>query len=333
MKKLISSLFVVLSLITAQEKPSWIDNPGISYPVSKYLTAIGTGDTRKAAENSASASLSQIFKSTIQSQQTVNERYKELFTAPNQSTFEGETNVTKNVTISTDQTLYNVQYAESFTDNLGRTYVLAVLERNTTADIYRQKIEENEAVMLRYIQQYKQSADPLMRYANMNAAGVFSSINQSLRQQLMIIMPGMTVPPKSGYDAVAVNQMIADAVKQLPFSVAITGDSDNRVKAIIKEMLSENGFIVAEKGIMKISGEVSFQEIDLKRPEKYVRWSYKLSVLDPSDATIVSLTDNGREGHMTFDEAVNRSLRTMKQKIKTNFGKEINRYFDAMVKK
>lgn len=330
--------FVLLSLMStslffAQERPSWIDAPQEKYPSSTFLTAIGTGDTRKAAENSAAASLSQIFQSTIRAEQTVNERYKELFTAADQSTFEGQSDVTKNITISTDQTLFNIQYPESYTDNAGRTYVLAVLERRPTAEIYKKKLEANEQQMVRYIVQHDASKDPIARYANVNAASVFSNINESLRQQLVIIMPGSAYVPASGYDAVKVQQMLNNARKNLPFSISLAGDNNGRVVAIVKEMLSEMGFVTAAKGAITISGDVSFQEIDLKRPEKYVRWSYKFSVVDPSGVSIVSLNENGREGHVTYDEAVNRALRTMKQKIKTNFGKEINKYFDKMVKK
>lgn len=333
MKSFFALLFLTFFTLTAQEKPLWIDDPSSAYPQSKYLTAVGSGDTRKAAESAASANLSQIFKATIKAEQTINERYKELFSAPDQSTFEGQTDITKNVTISTDQTLYNVQYAVSFSDNMGRTYVLAVLERNATAEIYRQKIQDNEKIMLRYIDQYEKSTEPIARYANINAAKVFSDINESLRQQLVIILPGSSSGQQSSYDVVKVNTLVSDAVKKLPFSITISGDTENRVTAILKEMLSEMGFVVANKGAITISGDVGFQEIDLKRPEKYVRWSYKLSVVEPSGASIVSMSENGREGHMTYDEAVNRALRTMKQKIKSNFGKGINKYFDAMVKK
>jgi len=322
-----------MSVVIAQERPTWIDSPQSRYPSSKYLTAVGTGDTRKAAENAAAANLSQIFQATIKAEQTVNERYKELFTAPNQSTYEAQSDVTKNITISTDQTLYNIQFAESYTDNLGKVYVLAVLERQPTAEIYERKMEENDKLMLKYIELHQLSTDPIVRYANINAAAVFSTINEMLKQQLNIILPGATFTPKSGYDAVKVQQMLNEAKKNVPFSISLTGDNDGKVTAIVKELLSELGFVVAEKGALTVNGDVSFQEIDLKRPEKFVRWSYKFSVVDNSQNTIISLNENGREAHVTYNEAVNRALRTMKQKIKTNFGREINRYFDKMVKK
>lgn len=333
MKKIIFLILSISFTVVAQDKPAWIDNPQSKYPSSQYLTSIGTGDTRKAAENAAAANLSQIFQSTIKAEQTVNERYKELFSSPNQSTLEGQTDVTKNITITTDQTLYNIQYADSYTDNLGKVYVLALLERQPTAAIYEKKMEENEKQMLAYIAQYDASHDPIERYANINAALVFAKINEMLQQQLLIILPGMTYKPKSAYNVVKVQQMLAVAIKQLPFSISISHDTEGKVTAIIKETLSEMGFVVAAKGVLSISGDVSFEELDMKRPEKFVRWSYKFSVVDAANNTIVSFNESGREAHVTYNEAVARALRTMKQKIKTNFGREINKYFDTLVKK
>ncbi|MDD8018990.1 MAG: LPP20 family lipoprotein [Bacteroidota bacterium] len=333
MKPLFFSSFLLLTIATAQDKPAWIDTPQSQYSNAKYLSAVGSGDTRKSAESDASAKLAMIFQSTIKAEQTINDRYKELFTSPQNSTYEQSTDVTKNTSISSNQILYNFQIAETFTDNLGRTYALAVIERAPTAEIYEKKIQENEKIMGRYIEQYSKTNDAVAQYADINAASVFSTINEGLKQQLVIIIPGRTYVSTSGYDAVKIQQMLADARKNLPFAVSIKNDTEGKTTAIVKEMLSEMGFVTAEKGVLTISGEISFEKVDLKKTEEYVRWSYALSVVDGAKATIVSLTENGREGHLTYSEAVARATRTMKQKIKTNFGKEINRYFDTLVKK
>ncbi len=333
MFKSILCILLFIPLLQSQNKPSWIDTPAKSYPSSKYLTAVGSGDTRKGAEQTAAAALSQIFQSTISSEQTVHERYKELFSSPNESSFEGQTDISKNVTIKSDQTLFNIQYAESYTDAAGRTFVLAVLERNSTAEIYLEKIAENEKVIQRYVDHYKSAADPLTGFANINAASVVSIVNETLRQQLSIIKPGASVSSPEGMDHQKIQSMLAVAVKKLPFSIAISGDIDGRVTALLKEILNDLGFIVAENGSMSITGGVEFKEIDLKRPEKYIRWSYALSVIDASGASIISLSDNGREGHITQKEAVNRSLRTIHQQLKQKFGNEINKYFDARIKR
>ena len=331
--KTVISIILGLSVMCAQDKPTWIDNPQSAYPNAQYISAVGSGDGRQSAENDAVSKLSRIFQSTITSEQTINERYKELFTSPNTSTYEQQTDVNKKSTIATSQTLYNFQIPETYTDNLGRTYAIAVIERIPTAEIYKKKIAENDKIMMDYVNRYLSVDDPVAKYASINAASVISAMNEGLKKQLLIIIPGETVKNALGYDDQKVGQMLTEARKDIPFTIEIKNDSLGKATAIVKEMLSEMGFVAAEKGVLTISGDISFEKIDLQRPEQFVRWSYNLSVIDRSGASIVSLSENGREGHVTYSEAVARATRTMKQRIKQNFAKEINRYFDSLVRK
>ncbi|MFA6542673.1 MAG: LPP20 family lipoprotein [Bacteroidota bacterium] len=330
------SFFLTLlfaAALAAQDKPAWIDNPQSQYSSAKYLSAVGGGDTRKSAESDAAAKLTMIFQSTIRAEQAVTDRYKELFTSPQNSTYEQQSEVTKNTSISSGETLYNFQIAETFTDNLGKTYALAVIERGPTAEIYEKKIAENEKVMTAYVNAFTGASDPVEKYASINAAAVFSTMNESLKKQLLIIMPGQTVQPAPGYDDVTIRSLLNGARKNIPFSISIANDPDGKAVSILKEMLTEMGFVVAERGVLRISGDISFEKIDLKRPEQFVRWNYNLSVRTSSNVSIVSLSENGREGHVTYEEAVARAARTMKQKIKKNFSRQIDAYFDSLVKK
>ncbi|HEY9166202.1 MAG TPA: LPP20 family lipoprotein [Candidatus Kryptonia bacterium] len=314
-------------------RPLWIDNPDKSYPNAQFLTAVGSGDSRKDAENSAASNLSKIFESNIKSEETINARYKELMKSENQSSLESETNINKNVSVSSQQTLYNIRYAESYTDQLGRIYILAVIEREPTAAIYVKKIDENDARVSSYLDGYDKLTDPIKRYAVVNAAQVICKINDVLRQQLLIIMPGMTYEPKSGYTLDKISEMCSDARKGIPFEIHITGGNLDKVTSMINETLSDLGFINSQEGKLIIKGSTEIVHIDLNSEQKFVRWSYTLSVYDLAGNSIISLSENGREGHLNYEEAEARALRTMKEKIKSNFAKEINSYFDGMVLK
>ncbi len=323
---------LVGSILIAQDKPSWVDNPQSQFSNAKYISAVGSGDTRTSAESDAAAKLTMIFKSTIKSEQTVNERYRELFTSPQNSTYEQQSEVHKKASVSSDQTLYNFHIAETYTDNLGKTYAVAVIERIPTAEIYEKKISENEKIMMTYVNHFTSVSDPVEKYASMNAAAVFSSVNEGLKGQLLIIIPGRVHQSATGYDDAKIQRLLGDARKNMPFSVSIRNDDDGKAAAILKEMLSEMGFVSAEKGILAISGEISFEKIDLQRKEQFVRWNYNLSVVNSSGTSLCSLSESGREGHVTYSEAVARGARTMKQKIKANFSKQINAYFDKAIK-
>ena len=49
----------------ALKMPSWVEDPGRDYADSRYLTGVGSGDSRQAAEDSAYAALSRIFRAEI----------------------------------------------------------------------------------------------------------------------------------------------------------------------------------------------------------------------------------------------------------------------------
>ncbi len=316
----------------SQDKPSWIDTPQNNYPNVQFLTSVGVGDTRKGAENNALANLSTMFEASIKAENTITERYKELF-AGESSTMEKSSEVAKDVTVSSSQTLSNVQFAESFTDKMGQCYVLAVLERVPTAKIYQKKMELNAQQITFYTTSAQNTNDDVMKFAYLNAASVISQMNEALKKQLVIILPGAQNEMKLQYDHNELMKQLSEAMKKIIFSVALTNDAGGKVATMVKELISTQGFVVSDKSVLAIVGDVHFEQIDLQRPEKYVRWNYQLSVNDVKGNTVVTLSENGREGHLTYEEAKARSLRTIKEKIKISFAKEINKYFDGVVKK
>ena len=127
-----------------KKKPEWLENPEKVYSPQMYLTAIGEGDTRKDAKSMAAANLAKIFKMEVKASENTLQRYEEL-TKDNKTKNEDFTQIEKNVNIQSNQVLMNVKYADTYTDNLGRVYALAYINRLKTAQIYEQKINNNAA--------------------------------------------------------------------------------------------------------------------------------------------------------------------------------------------
>lgn len=326
-------LAAVIAQPPQERKPEWVTNPEKTYPNSQYLSAVGTGDSRKEAENSAVASLARIFESKVRSEESINARYVELMKASGKSEMESRTDVNKNITVSSAQTLYNVRFPESYTDNLGKVYVLAVIEREPTAAIYKNKIHYNQALIASFVSHSRESKDPVDKYANMNAALVTAKLNEVLRDQLGIIMLGMTAKSDTNLSVSEITEMCAEAQKNVSFAIQVSGNEKDNVTGMLKELVSDLGFPVEENGAMTIKGNEKVEQIDLKSEQKFVRWSCQFSVLDQPGTSIISLSANGREGHLTYSEAEARALRSMREKLKKDFGKKINNYFDSLVMK
>ena len=136
--------------------PDWVENPKNVYPDSQYLVAVGEGDTRQAAENSAQAKLARIFEAHIESDERLLDQTHE-----NGKAFERTTDFTTDINILSSQTLHNIQHAEAWRDKLGRVHAVAYLDRRETANIYRSKIDEKTTQIHFLLAQAEQTDDLL----------------------------------------------------------------------------------------------------------------------------------------------------------------------------
>ena len=337
MKKLLLIVLMIIILFTLQakkkkdKKPDWLENPKDVYPESIYLTAIGDGDSRAEAENYAAGNLSKILESKIKTDQTVRERYQELITDEG-SSFEESSDITKQVNIQSEQTLVNIQFAESYTDNMGRVFVIAYLDRMKTADIYFEKINKNAEKIVFFITQGNETQDPVSKYANLNAACAISLNNEILLEQLSIISPNSKASLELGYDFNELNKETAEYAKMIDFNVDIQNDMDNKVSILVEELMTDLGFVLADDAILHAVGSVAFEETDIKRENLvFVRYDLQLKINDNSGKTFITISDNGREGHVSFSEATARAIRTVEKKIKKELKKKLVSYFDGLV--
>ncbi len=339
MKKII--IFVMLILIInacavnakskKSSKPKWLTNPKKVYPEQLYLTAIGEGDTRSDAENMAAANLSKIFESVIHSEENVNQRYMELTNKKGTETSD-YTSVNKDVNISSSQKLFNIKFAQSYTDKTGRVHVLAYINRVETSDIYQQKIDDNSQKVRFYIEKSKEINNPIKKYAYLSAAMVFAQNNKILLEQLRIIDSSSIDMIKFGYNINDLSVMLSDASRMVTFSLSIKGD-DGRITSILEDVLTGMGFVLGENGVLKIEGSISFNDTDLKRNDgfKFVRYYLDIKVKDVDNNIILAINEKGREGHLSFAEAKERCIRKIEKKLKKKFKSKLVKYFDSLV--
>ncbi|MFC1887860.1 hypothetical protein ACFLYK_03525 [Candidatus Cloacimonadota bacterium] len=342
MKKLFLFIIIIMLLIScaAQTKgkkknaePEWMQNPKKSYPEVLYLTAIGEGDTRSEAEDFAASNLAKIFESNVSTNETYHQRYLELI-KNDEIEFEDITDVSKDVNIQAEQTLYNIQFSEGFTDELGRVHVLAYLNRTRTADIYEEKISSNSEKILYYEGISNSAQDVRIKYAAMNAASVISENNEILMDQLNIISPDSKEFIEIGYDHNEITRLSSQYAREISFQTDIAYDDEGKITDIINNLLTEMGFVSGRTQILSISGEIKFQETDLKRDDfKFIRYELTLQVKDDENVLVSSLSEKGKEGHVTYFEAKERCIRNLGDKIERSLRSEITDYFDSFIRK
>lgn len=328
-------LFLMLSCAAnakrkKDSKPKWLNNPKSVYAEQMYLTAIGEGDSRSEAENMAAGNLAKIFESKIEAEESVTQRYMEL-TKNGKTDLEEQTDVTKNVNINSQQTLFNIQFGEAYTDNMGRIITIAYLNRMKTAEIYESKINNNIESILYFYQTGTESNDPLLKYAALNAASAVSSVNQTLLAQLTIIFPSAIDMLEKSPDHNKIIKETNEAAAEVSCKISIQNDEENKITILLEELVNDLGFVISDENILTIDGKILLEKTDLKRDLEFVRYELQVNVADNKGNTIVSMAEKGREGHVSAPEAKSRAIRTLKKKIDKKLKNKLVNYFDSMV--
>ena len=321
------SLALLAGCTSWDKTPKWVDNPKAVYPEGSYLVAVGEGDSRRTAENAAAANLARIFEARIESVESLSDTSHET-----DDLLVRTTDFSTDINVLSAQTLFNIQHAEAWRGDNGRVHAVAYLDRRETAAIYRGKIDELTA-RVRFLEaQAKASGDPLKQYASLRTAMRLVGENKVLLRQLNVIHPASASGATPGYAADKIRKALADKAKNIRVRIAIDGDTDNRMATVIEELITRYGFVAGEPGVLNIAGRVGFGEArPLTANLVAVRYSLALQVKNAEGTVLISVSEKGREAHVSPAEARIRAFRTLEAALKAGASKRLDAYFDSLV--
>ncbi|MFP4067456.1 MAG: LPP20 family lipoprotein [Spirochaetaceae bacterium] len=309
--------------------PGWYEDPNSVYPEEEYLTAIGSGDTRRAAEQDALGAMSQIFEARVSVDNRVNERYREI-AGGSEEFSEREVELANMVNVRSEQDLMNVQYGESFTDSDGRVHVIGYMNRLETGRIYRDLIEKNASQVDRFVSRAQDETAIMRRFAFAGAAEIVAQNNRALVDQLRIISPPLAATTNLPYDEQRVTELRSEIASEMGYRVEVTGDAAGRVKDTVSEALSEAGFVVSDEGPLRVIGSAELEEAEGGRYEE-ARWYLNLRFVGPEGDTVVSYNAQDRASGISMEAARAFAFSDMEETARDEFVGRITQYFDGLV--
>ncbi len=313
--------------LTGRGTPDWVLNPKTVYPENQYLVAIGEGDTRRAAENSAAANLARIFEARIESDERILDRSRET-----ENSFERTTDFTANINILSSQTLYNIQHAEAWSDEKGRVHAVAYLNRRETAAIYRDKINEQTTLVNFLLAQSEQTEDLLKKYAVLRAATRHATEANYLLQQLKVIHPRSIPNSTPSYTERKIQKTLAETARKIRVDINVAGDDAQRITSALEELITRYGFVIGTPAVLKIVGSISVDDTGQRTADLvFVRYSLALQIREADGTVLVSINEKGREGHISLGEARIRSFRTLENIIRPSGAQRLDAYFDTLI--
>jgi hypothetical protein len=314
--------------IQDDERPDWIDNPNLNYSKSRYLVAIGIGDTRTAAEDNARGNLAKIFQSDIRVEQSIFENIKE-----DEDDFSASMNLLKRTNVKSNQTLKNIQFGDAwFNSKEGRYYILAHLNRQQTAMIYSGEIEENRQKAKQAFTSAASEKGVFARFALLNKASSVLQINNLLNDQLRIISPA-DVSGEVDELATSVSNELRQTREKITCYVDVSGAEKDQVAAALKSMLSKFPFPVVdtkEESVLAFKAKLKLEDLELNTAGIFKSFDLEISMRDMvNQKDLETYTVSGREGHVTESGVIQRINRTVGKKIEGEYFSKLNKYIQS----
>ncbi len=313
------------------EMPEWFLDPQSVYPDNKYMTALGSGDTRRGAEQSALGALSQRFEAKVTMDLQTQKRYQELVTSEGESYTEEEMALNQGINVQSSQNLLNVQFGKAAVDEQGRVHVIAYIERAPTGRLYQDLIKKNGGKVASYLDEAEASASIVRRYAYLSAAATVAAGNEVLIEQLRIIAPGYEKQLNLPYDTEEVNKRRADVASQMRVAVNISGDEGNRITDVVKEALSKERFPMGSPATLTVEGSVELEEAGGRTDFETVRWVLSLTMRGPDGSSLVSYNNQDESSGVSLDSARSFAYDDMEKDVEQEFIGALKDYFSGMV--
>lgn len=302
------------------KKPDWVDGKAAKYPAEQYLSGVGLGDTRKAAEDSAYAAISRIFQAQISSRTKEWERYI-------QTEIKGKVQSTRDIQISqltsvaTKKVLEDITIAEIWVDDSERlTYALAVMDRAHAAAVLRERIAEMDRDVLALQSKATNTPDKIEAVQSLRRAMRILLNRDVYNTDLRIVNPsGKGIDPP--VTLISVRQKIQRLLSNdIRIGVKVDGRHGARIRSAILEGLTKEGFAIEQSEEQSrmdvlVRGNVNFEKADLPK-WKFIRWAISVDLVNQSSGKIFgSLAKQGREGHLNFTEAEQRAVRALQKEV------------------
>jgi hypothetical protein len=296
MKMKITAILVLGFVLTAcsSTQPDWLDKPTEQYPQQRYLSAVGEADDRSTADGRALANLAKIFEVAIKDHSL---DFSQAKVSDDQSGRAVSNIQTTSRYVSTEarQVLEGAQLVESWRDEEGKTYALAVLEKAPAERRFRDGVRSADRQIedrVKYASQ--QAPNPVVALAALEQARKIENQRSNLNRNLSVVS-GKGI--KAHYDQASLEKLLRNALVTLHFHVV--ADSP-QLQQSLESAIATLGITLDKNAPYQLIASMDTEPVQQKQGWYWLRGSTELSLIYQAEALAkkrwplkVSATDKG----------------------------------------
>ncbi|MDR0722994.1 MAG: hypothetical protein LBF75_09445 [Treponema sp.] len=295
MRKKCVLLLSYISLLNAYVAavPSWYPDPARVYPKSRYLSALGIGNTEKEAKASAMTDIALYFKSTIQVENALIFQYNQVMEGKylKESREIEETNATR---ITSMAEFRGIRFTEPWHNTEDKEwYIAGYIDQEESLELWQRRIEVNRKFIDSLLTRGDQEKELLFRYRYIRQAFLLAQVMEADIRACAEIVNSID----RFAETLAFTQSIIAEHKSfrvgLTFDIAIQGDRERRVQLKLGEVLEDSGYtVVIQDPLYRIIGEITGYEQTLPAGF-FVRISANLRLINQEGTVLHSFTIPG----------------------------------------
>lgn len=320
-------LLLVCSQSFAELPPEWIDNPSAVYDKDSYITAVGTGKDRKAAEASAINALASIFGQSVSAETKSSKNLAESHGAQGQN-YQGRTSISQDISLHTSiKSLMNAEIKLTWSAPDGTYYALALIDKYDAANYYSREIIKlhDDITGLTMV---TPDESPLSACMNHKQAltlaekqNEYMSILTVLNSADAMMVEDKIISPNK------VSRELNQLQQKVPIHINIntentTGDWNNKIQKAFAGKLQTYGFKTTPKeSRYELLCSIDMYEYKLPgNPNHMVKYTLNAVLMDNDTALELSpFYVEGQTGFQTLEGAADRAYMLLEKKVKAEY--------------
>jgi hypothetical protein len=315
----------------AAKAPEWMVDLNASYPQAKFLAAVGQGDTRRDAEADSAGALARIFNVNVKSDTVSTQRYQQIVQG-GETKVESGMSSDQTVAMKSDAELVNMRYSDPYVDKGGLTHIVAYLEREPTAAIYRQAIGKDAARADGFCQRAAATGAALQAYALYDAAYQVGLHAERMIAQLRIIHAPSAKMLESSVDLQKIGASRDAVAAKLTYKLSIEGDGDGKIAGFVREAMASQSLSYKEDGRLAVKGSWAAEPTTSSNPKyKSVRWTLNVALYDEGGAAIANAVKESRESALTESDATALAYRESRKFLARTLSDSLQDYLTRAV--
>ncbi len=308
--KPIGLVLSTILLLASCSSTAWTTNPYKGYDKDRYICAVGSGATAEEADVSARKELASLFGMQVQS--TVSRTYMESSVERDGASTEGSSEIFASMVSSmvNVEDLYGVEIAKRTTKD-GEHISLAVMERRTTAEYYKSKLDSTfqrlQSIEYDVIENLGtlKALEKAVEYVRLcNECNVSTVMYNYLSDDSLPF-----IDMSKGYG------LHDTALKAIVLEVEVSGDDSGAVKASIGRILTDAGLSISngsQTPTAKVVVEITWSEqkgTGVASSFTFALYNAEVSFVDlAGNEAVMVESSKGREGHQSYEGAKARAV-------------------------